>query len=159
MTFSFSVTGKVLKNQVTAMKRSFFSYKETCQLMGHGKNLLLIEPKGPAVLSCMIHDVNLTEFCLKKSGHKGNILRGRIDKVEKQVVCERGNAVNLKISCSDKKLKMCQSDTKKVCTSLRPIFANQLVLSHHSKLKNGKYDSINCYFVKDSDPNDLKLNL
>jgi len=122
--------------------------------MGHGKNLLLIEAKGPGVITCMIKDVNLTDFCLKKLGEKGNVLRGRVDKVEKQVVCERGDAVNLRISCSSSTLKMCKYKTKKACSSLRPLFANQLELSHHSKLKNSSGDTINCYFAKKSSLDD-----
>jgi hypothetical protein len=155
MTFSMSVNSKVLKNQVTGMKRSFFSFKETCQFMGHTKNLLLIDVKGPAVITCMIHDVNLTSFCLKKYPKKNNILRGRVDKIGNQVVCEEGDAVNLSMSCENN--KHCNKPSKMICKKLKPVFAKQLSLSHHSKLSKNKETTINCYFAKKN--NDLDLNL
>ncbi len=148
MTFSIPVISKVLKNQVSGMKRSFFSLKETCHTMGHNKDLLLIDIKGPGVISCMINDVNLTNFCLKKMGTKGNVLRGRIDKIEKQVVCEMGDAVNITYRCQTKSQKICSSSSKKICQSFNKAFAYQLELSHHSKLKKGAFESVNCYYLK-----------
>lgn len=132
------------------MSRKFFEPKVACEKMGHHHNLI-ITPLAPAHLDCMGKRVSLNAFCmLVKEELSKPLLRGYVDPVTNQVVCEGGSATALRLECplgADERLDRYCMDHKPGCQRLGELYAQDLELSHSAFLEaklNAK--QLTCHF-------------
>ena len=130
-----SLHGKVLRNEVVGKSRQFSKVKDVCKSLGH-KHLLMVSTVENHSVDCMGKTEKITKFCEKKYPKKKGLLRGIIDPVEKdKVICEFGENVRLKISCTDRHKKLCFVPHKS-CKSLRKFYALRLSVIRSSTSAN-----------------------
>lgn len=101
------------------MSRKFHSYEDVCHHFNYKDNLL-ISPIGSAFLDCMSRKASISDFCVAKES-KG-LLRGRNDKISKQVICEYADTLRVKVECVGRDVNLCKS-AKDSCLKLNKVFA------------------------------------
>jgi hypothetical protein len=144
--FSNLVHSKILKDEVSLVKNTEFSFQEVCFGMTKRKSEL-IEVQSISSLDCMGTVVSAGKFCYKKMAHDPYYIRGVVDSENKKVLCKSAKKVILKYGCY-KGEKLCE-DSEIGCFKLQEKLAARLGLSHHSKSLDSKV--LNCYFTpKDS---------
>tara|TARA_R110002072_G_scaffold534_3_gene3637 strand:+ start:2083 stop:2601 length:519 start_codon:yes stop_codon:yes gene_type:complete len=145
---------KMLKHQISGRQRSLFSYQQVCRDSGV-KHLPLISVASTFELDCMGTTVNVQEFCQKKFKNDKTFLRGFISKAMEEVVCEKGEALEIALACDKEHLSYCR-DPKLGCANLKNIFAFNLEVGLVSLVEKDVDNTLNCIFqtkssVKEND--------
>lgn len=132
--------------EAEGLRRDFFTLKEACEEMGHQHNLL-IKAQPPSQVDCMGRLIQATDFCLKKErSGRPPLLRGVIDRVEDQVVCETGLAVQLGLDCQGSRGRRYCDEPETGCQELGQVFARKLVLAHSAVTGLGEDTRLNCFY-------------
>lgn len=129
---------------MTGLKRDFYSPKDVCETMGH-KHSLLVSAKPPASVDCMGRVVLLNDFCAKIEKAGLALLRGRLDPLTNQVVCEYGDGLVFSMRCHSGNSRFCES-AQQGCEGIQNVFAKGLNISHAALLPDGGDHRLNCYF-------------
>lgn len=116
---SFDSWTKVISFEPSNLSRKFHPFNEVCEHFGF-KNNLMINPQGNAELDCMSRRANITKFCISKYG-KG-LLRGKVDKISKNVLCEFADTLRVKVECVGRDEKLCDKKEDS-CLKLKEVFA------------------------------------
>lgn len=122
--------------------------------MGH-KHSLFITSKPPASLDCMGRSVVLTDFCDKIKKEGLSLLRGRLDPLTNQVVCEYGDGLVFSMRCHSGNSKYCES-AQLGCAGIQDVFAKGLKVSHSALLPDGGDHRLNCYFTHSYQEQDVQ---
>ena len=148
--FSNLAMAKILKDEVSLIKNTEFSFQEVCLEMTKRVSEL-IEVKSISSLDCMGTVINVGKFCYKKMAHDPYYIRGIVNSEKKVVLCKSAKKVILKYGCY-KGESLCK-DTEIGCFKLQEKLAARLRLSHHSKsLDNSAgIKVLNCYFTPKDD--------
>lgn len=142
--FSVSAHAKILKDEVSLIKETQFSFHEVCLEMTKRK-AELIEKKSISKLDCMGAEVDVGKFCYKKMAHDPYYIRGVVSSTSKEIICKSAKKVILKYFCKVGS-PICK-DAELGCFMLQEKLAARLKLSHFSKNSN----ELNCYFSPKND--------
>jgi hypothetical protein len=146
LVFSFSSFGFGTKFKIPKQKRAYYSFKEACVRLGFSETLL-VDAIGVRALNCMGEKVQLADICLKNKKFKIEpFVRAYLDLTNKKVVCQYGKQALLTLSCEHDKTRRFCAAPKKSCARFQKKFANELKLSHHSRLFKGNQELLHCYY-------------
>lgn len=137
-------SAQILSHEVTGLRRDFYAPKDVCETMGH-KHSLIVTARPPAELDCMGRMVQLTDFCQKIEKSGLSLLRGRLDPLTDQVICEYGDGLVFSMRCHSGNSKYCE-DAQSGCKGIQDVFAKGLRVSHAALLPDGGDHRLNCYF-------------
>jgi hypothetical protein len=145
--FSFA---KILKDEVSLIKDTSFSFQEVCLKMTKRK-AELIEMNSITALDCMGTIIDVGKFCYKQMAHDPYYIRGAVNSKSKKVICKSAKKVIIKYECYDGE-SLCK-DAEIGCFKLQERLAARLRLSHHSisTLGSSGLKVLNCYFTPKDD--------
>lgn len=135
------------KFSIPKQKRAYYSYKKACDRVGYTETLL-VEPIGVRALNCMGEQVQVSTICKKDKKFKYEpFVRGYIDLRNKKVVCQFGKQALLTLSCEQDKTRKYCGHPQKSCQKFQKKFADELILSHQSRLFKGDEELLHCYYI------------
>jgi hypothetical protein len=130
------------------LRRDFHAPKTACEQMGHHHSLI-VTLRPPAAIDCMGSEILASDFCEKvHRTDRPALLRGLIDPVSEQVVCESGVALTLMLNCVGQTARRFCDDPKAGCEELKSIYGRGLDLNHFSVTGLGEASRLQCYFTR-----------
>lgn len=121
---------------------------------------LIIEVRNPLRIDCMGTVISMKDFCLKKLKEENGsrpFLRGYLNSKLGEGVCEYGTGAMVSIGC-DKRDKVYCKDPLEGCEKLNKIYANGLLIDHHSFIEKDVDNVLNCYYAKPLNEPKLELS-
>lgn len=135
-----SISSFALEVDTVGLRQKKFSLKEVCEEMGL-KDLLMVSARDQVRVDCMGKYIVAMDFCIKKLKNTKDLTRGYVVADTKEVICEEGSDVTVKLPCVGAYRERC-IDPKTSCLKIRPAFAFQHELYHFSEVEN----TLNCRY-------------